>query len=235
MKQLSASPAIQLLTHDLDADPRSDQALDAVLDATERVRAERFAFPLLRRRYRVAHAVLRCTLGHWMGQAPAGLRFEFGPQGKPTLPGGPAFNLSHSANRLLLGITVTGRLGIDMEILRPIDELEAMARQNFAADECAAVMACPHAERSRVFLNIWTRKEALIKAVGGGLSIPLQSFSVASYESCSNALERLDLPGEHRADWCVRRIDGVPGGVAALALDAFSCTLHWLAAENAFA
>ncbi|MCC5870723.1 MAG: hypothetical protein JJU27_19665, partial [Gammaproteobacteria bacterium] len=141
--------SVAVLTHDLGTDPRSDEALDAVLDPTERARAERFVFPPLRRRYRVTHAVLRCALGHWVGQPPGALRFEIGPHGKPALPGGPAFNLSHSANRLLLGITATGRLGIDVELLRPIDELEAMARRNFAADECAILMACPEAERSR--------------------------------------------------------------------------------------
>ena len=225
---------IALLAHDLDTDPRIDGELDALLDATERARAERFAFPILRRRYRVAHAVLRCALGRWTGQPPASLQFERGPEGKPTLPGGPAFNLSHSANRLLLGISDAERLGVDVEVLRLIDDLEGMARHNFAADECAAVLACPQAERSEAFLRVWTRKEAMIKALGGGLSIPLQSFSVSTREVCDNALKRLDQPGEHSAAWCVRGIDGVAGCVAALAVDAPSFRLDWFPPEIAF-
>ncbi len=229
-----ASARIALVSHDLDTDPRTDGELDVLLDAAERALAERFAFPALRRRYRVAHAVLRCALAHWTGQAPASLRLEIDPQGKPAVRGGPAFNLSHSANRLLLGITDAGRLGVDVEVLRPIDDLEGMARHNFATDECEAVLACPQAERPGAFLKVWTRKEAMIKALGGGLSIPLQSFSVSTRDVCDNALKRLDYPGEQSAAWCVRGVDGVAGCTAALALDAPSFRLDWLGPETAF-
>lgn len=228
---------LQLLSHDLDADPRDDRDLDAVLDPAERARAARFAFPHLQRRYRVGRATLRCALGAWTGQPPGSLVFELGPQGKPALPGGPAFNVSHAAGRLLLAIAPQGRLGVDIELLHPVEDLEAIARHNFADDEREAVLATPTADRDRAFLEIWTRKEALIKALGGGLSIPLQAFSVCLATNPGSLLHRLDLPGETPADWCLRAVSDVPGApeaVAALALDVPDWQLEWLPASAAF-
>jgi len=236
----SAAPVVSLLWHDLDTDPRSDRELDAILDATERARAERFAFPQLRRRYRVGRAVLRSLLGAWMDRPPARVAFALGPQGKPTLRSGPAFNVSHSGGQLLIGITPSGRLGVDVELLRPIDDLAATARHSFAVDEREGLLALPAAEQARGFLSIWTRKEALIKALGGGLSIPLQAFSVsrpngamaASGAGLASTLIRLELPGEHAADWCVASCAGAAGTLAAIALDVPACEVRRLALEE---
>jgi 4'-phosphopantetheinyl transferase len=177
-------------------------------------------------------------LGAWTGRSPASLVFETGPQGKPALPGGPAFNVSHSEGRWLLGVTPHGRLGIDVELLRRVGDLEAMARHSFAADECAFVLAMPSAERDRAFLDLWTRKEALVKALGGGLSIPLKAFSVALADRPGSLLERLELIGEEASDWCVRPVSGLfgsPEAIAAIALDAPAVELAWPAPDAVFA
>jgi 4'-phosphopantetheinyl transferase len=236
--KVALMPVVHLLSHDLDADPRDDRALEALLDSSERARAARFAFPHLQRRYRVGRAALRCALGVWTGRPPASLVFETGPQDKPALAGGPAFNVSHSQNQWLLGITPHGRLGIDVELLRRVGDLEAMARHSFAADECAAVLAMPLSERDRAFLEMWTRKEALVKALGGGLSIPLKAFSVALAERPGSLLERLELIGEEAGHWCIRPVSVLPGSpeaVAAIALDAPAVELAWLAPDAVFA
>jgi 4'-phosphopantetheinyl transferase len=236
--KVALMPVVHLLSHDLDTDPRDDRALDALLDPSERACAARFSFPHLQRRYRVGRATLRCALGAWTGRPPASLVFDYGPEGKPVLPGGPAFNVSHSEGQWLLGVTPHGRLGIDVELLRPVIDLAALARHSFAADECAAVLAVPPAGRDRAFLEIWTRKEALVKALGGGLSIPLKAFSVALAETPGSLLERLALEGEEVGDWCVRPVSGLSGDpavVAALALDAPEIELAWLAPDTVFA
>ena len=228
---------VHLLAYDLDADPRDESELDGLLDAAERDRAGRFFFPLLRRRYRVGRAALRCLLGAWTERAPTSFVFATGPQGKPTLAGGPSFNVSHCEGTLIIGITDHGRLGIDVELLRPVEDVDLLARRNFSADEIAAVLAAPETERQRAFLTIWTRKEALIKALGGGLSIPLKSFSVSLAEGPGNALQRLELEGESLAEWCICPVTGSPGmpdAVAALALDAPSCKIEWLPSELAY-
>ncbi|MCC5863194.1 MAG: 4'-phosphopantetheinyl transferase superfamily protein [Gammaproteobacteria bacterium] len=226
---------IQLLSHDLDADPRSDGELDALLSTEERARAERFAFPRLRRRYRVGRAVLRCALARSTGLTPAELSLVIGPQGKPALAGGPAFNLSHSEGLLLLGLTLEGRLGVDVEWPRPLDDLEGLARYSFAEDECRAVLALAGEAREQAFLETWTRKEALLKALGGGLSLPLKACSVRLGTPEGSLLTRLELPGEQRADWWLRPVVGLPGGaVAAVALDRQASRLAWLPARYAY-
>jgi 4'-phosphopantetheinyl transferase len=233
-----AVATIHLLSHDLDTDPRDNRALDALLDPCERARVARFAFPHLQRRYRVGRAALRCALSIWTGHPPASFLFEIGPQGKPTLPNGPAFNVSHSEGQWLLGVTPHGRLGVDVELLRPVGDLAAMARHSFAADECAAVLAVPLPDRDRAFLEMWTRKEALVKALGGGLSIPLKAFSVALAERPGSLLERLELIGEEAGHWCIRPVSVLPGSpeaVAAIALDAPAVELAWLAPDAVFA
>lgn len=234
---LAASPGgIQLLSHDLDADPRSDAELDALLTMDERARAERFAFARLRRRYRVGRAVLRCALARITGGPPAGLAFVSGPQGKPALADGPAFNLSHSEGLLLLGVAAEGRLGVDVECPRRLDDLEGLARYSFADDECRAVLALDEAAREQAFLQTWTRKEALLKALGGGLSLPLKACSVRLGSPSGSLLARLDLPGERVADWWLRPVEGLPGGaVAAVALDRPGAGQVWLSKEYAFA
>ena len=144
--------------------------------------------------------------------------------------------MSHCEGTLLIGVTANGRFGIDVELLRPIDDVDLLARRNFSADEIAAELAVPKTDRERAFLAIWTRKEALVKALGGGLSIPLTSFSVSLAEGPGNVLQRLDLEGEAVAEWCVCPVTGLPGlpnAVAALALDAPSCKIEWLPAATA--
>lgn len=223
--------AIHLLCYDLDADTRGEAELGAILHLSEVVRANRFVFPHLQRRYRVGRAVLRAALAHFTGIAPASFELEFGPQGKPMLPGGPSFNVSHSEGRLLLAITSKGRIGVDIEIRREVGDLEALARANFAPDEAAMVLAAPKSERDQAFLETWTRKEALVKALGGGLSIPLNSFSVAGGQSDGNLLRRLDIPGEDLLAWSLYAIPGIPSAVASVALDAPDLAFEWLPPE----
>ena len=143
---------IHLLAYDLDADPREDRLLDRVIDASEQSWAERFGFPELRRRYGVSHTVLQCVLGKLNGITPGSHVFVNGEQDKPALTGRPSLNISHSDGPLMIAVSTTGRLGVDVELHRPVDALEAMARHNFAPDECAAVLATPPVGRKRAFL-----------------------------------------------------------------------------------
>jgi 4'-phosphopantetheinyl transferase len=94
-------------------------------------------------------------------------------------------------------------------------------------------MVAPPGKRDQAFLEIWTRKEALVKALGGGLSIPLSLFSVALGQPDGNLLKRLDLSGESSSGWCVRSIPDVPHAIAAVALDAPDFEFEWLPAEMA--
>ncbi|MGI9627491.1 MAG: 4'-phosphopantetheinyl transferase family protein [Longimicrobiales bacterium] len=214
------SPGIVYLREaSLKADPAALYDMRAVLSEVERNRADRFRFDRHRRRFTVAHWVLRTELGRVLGRSPQTLHFELGEYGKPHLEGGPAFNMSHSGDRMLLGVTATGRLGVDIEEHRPVREMEDLAEKKFAPDEAALLLATPAAEQEELFFRIWTRKEAYLKALGRGLSLSLASFSVDPEPHAEQALIRLETPGEALDGWQLKGLE-VPGRAeAAVALD----------------
>ena len=150
------------------------------LSSAELGRASRFVFERDRRRHLAAHCALRYLLGRRTGSAPQALDFGHGPFGKPHLAGFPEcrFNMSHSADLALIVIGESAEVGVDLEVLRPMSDATALAEQHFTANECAALAAVPAEERDRAFLECWVRKEAVLKAIGSGLSIEPHTFEV---------------------------------------------------------
>ena len=191
-----------------------------ILSDDERKRADRFRYERHRRRFTVAHATLRGLLGRLVDQDPGALRFRYGEHGKPSLPGGPSFNLSHSGERMLFGVMAEGRLGVDVEEVRHVREMEALATKKFAPDEVRYLLATPPEDRREAFFRIWTRKEALLKALGQALSVALDSFSIDPVPDGGQGLVRIDDPAEDPSSWTVSGLACDPGGVAAIAVDA---------------
>jgi 4'-phosphopantetheinyl transferase len=196
---------------------------DACLSDDERNRANRFVHARDRRRYRVAHAALRLLLARYTGKDARALSFVLGPQGKPDLEDehAPAisFNLSHSGELALLGVSSPGRLGVDVEQIRVMEDAMAIARSFFAPAEEAALAAVPLADRDRTFMTCWTRKEAFIKALGGGLSIDLKSFEV-SIDREHPAFLRIDDSRWSAQAWSMVHLEPADGYIGALVTDA---------------
>ncbi len=159
--------------------------LRSLLDRDERGQSERFRFDRDRRRYLVSHAAVRHILARYLVAGPADLRFVREAQGKPILdpdhhPEGLHFNLTHGGELALLAVSGAGPVGVDVEPVRHLDDALSVARHFFAADEVAAlrsVHGTPAEDES--FFRCWTRKEAFIKAIGQGLSFPLDAFTVS--------------------------------------------------------
>ncbi len=154
---------------------------EATLAADERVRASRFHFPRDRRDYAAAHALLRRTLSRYAAVPPAGWRFQPNAHGKPALSGADAgdlaFNLSHTRGCVACIVARATDVGIDVE---PVDETRAhreLAARFFSDTERRYLDACPAQDVPRRFVELWTLKEAYIKALGLGLSCLLESFS----------------------------------------------------------
>lgn len=173
-------PGVRLWLLDLSEAPAAERA--ACLTETERQRAARFAFAHDRRRYLAAHVQLHELLqaqrqAHVPG-APRDIAFTVGPQGKPRLAGAaaPHFNLSHCADAGVLALGGAAELGVDLERLRPVDDLDALARRCFTPGEQHELAAAQTTERDRLFLQGWTRKEACLKAIGSGLSLEPAEF-----------------------------------------------------------
>ena len=153
---------------------------DPILVPDEKERAGRFRFDHLRRSFVITRGVLRCLLGSYLALHPSAIRLQYGPKGKPVVaPDAPVdFNLSHSGEMAVFAFTAGCPIGVDLERVRVLDELQAIASRFFCPEETAEIISLPQDQRERAFFNCWTRKEAYVKAVGDGLSVPLDLFRV---------------------------------------------------------
>jgi 4'-phosphopantetheinyl transferase len=197
-----------------------------VLSQDEHARAKRFVFDRDRRRFIVARAALRQVLAAYLEVAPEQLEFDYGERGKPALRGSRGadwlrFNVAHSDELALIGVARGLTLGVDVEYARPLPDALSIAEHYFTPAEKAVLRAADGVAQQRVFFTYWTRKEAVLKATGDGLSLPLDQVNVewtstAESES-THCLEVLDLAGVSHT---LRVVDLVPadGYLGALAV-----------------
>ena len=155
--------------------------LRATLSREERQRAERFRATKLRRRWTVVRGALRRILATYVQADPQFLEFCVEPYGKLELVRpcrDISFNLSHTGGVALLAVANRRRVGIDAEAVCSGIEVEEICRRFFAPPEAAEILALSPEAQLRAFFATWTRKEAFVKALGGGLSVPLEDFRV---------------------------------------------------------
>jgi 4'-phosphopantetheinyl transferase len=190
------------------------------LSPDEAARAARFHFEEHRRAFILGRGVLRALLGGLLEMAPGKVQFSYGPKGKPGLADSNfpiRFNASNSGNLAVYAFTEGCDIGIDVEQVRSVPEMEQIAERFFAPDETSELMALPEPDRPQAFYNCWTRKEAYIKAVGDGLSVPLDSFRVTLRPGA--AAEMLCLGGSIEAakGWTFHDFAPAPEFIGALA------------------
>jgi 4'-phosphopantetheinyl transferase len=212
-----AAPAdVEVWLVDLDAG--GDEGW-TVLSDDERARADRFVFETHRRRFVAGRAHVRRLLGGRLGLEPAQVALVYGPVGKPALADvrAPRFNLSHS-DRYALVALAAGEVGVDLECIRPLPNLDDVAARVFTAGERQALDAWPAAERAQAFFSGWTRKEAYIKAVGQGIA-RLAHVEVAMAPGAPPALLRVDDEPEAPKRWALHDLAPLPGFVAAVCFE----------------
>jgi 4'-phosphopantetheinyl transferase len=192
--------------------PASDDGTLLAPDETRRAAA--FHFERDRDRYVAGRAMLRRVLGVCLGRDAASLRFHYGPSGKPSIDGDLSFNFSNADDLGALAIAPF-ELGVDIERVRVIKE--DVAGRFFAADEVARLRALPAPRQTEAFFNCWTRKEAYVKAIGEGLMVPLDQFSVTlAPDEPARFLRVGDDPDE--ADrWRLHHFVPAPGFAGAIA------------------
>jgi len=178
-----AAGEIQVFAFALDPWVPRLSKLERSLSPEEAVRAARFRHAADRRRYVVGRASVRTILAAYLDQLPHQLRFRQGVYGKPALQGGPGtervrFNASRSREVGLLAMQLDADLGVDIEHVRPFPDALDVAKRFFAPDEHTTLCALPRAEVDGAFFSYWTRKEAVVKSVGLGLSHPVDAFAL---------------------------------------------------------
>lgn len=143
-----------------------------------------------------------------------------GAHGKPFAPSLPGldFNLSHSGGDVLLAFALAQPLGIDLEHADRRLRVDNLAERFFAAEEAAALAHLPDGSRRGAFLQLWTAKEAVLKALGEGIGFGLDRLAFAlSPNGRAGALARIAPEAGEVAQWRVRRLDPAPGLFGALA------------------
>lgn len=167
--------------------------------------------------------MLRELLGRYLDAPPAAVEFRYGPRGKPALASpwdrsDLRFNLSHTGNVVAFAVSRGAEVGIDLERVRPLPDLEGVAERFFAAAEIRALLDLTPEQRLRAFYRIWTRKEAFVKAVGDGLAHSLSDFVVTFGSDEGPAIvHRAGHPGA--ADrWTLVHLEPAGHAVGAVAL-----------------
>ena len=188
-----------------------------LLAPDEQVRANRFYFDIHRHRFIVGRGVLRILLGNYLNIQPQAVVFAYGEQGRPFLSHSDfAFNISHSEDVALLAFTWGRELGVDVEAIRPLTDADAVARISFSQKELAEYTAVSEAQKPQAFYNCWTRKEAFIKAVGSGLSYPLDSFDVTLLPGEPAQILQIQGSKAEASKWQLQSLNPVDGYVGAL-------------------
>lgn len=201
------------------------------LSEEELSRASRFRFPELTNRYVAAHGWLRQLLGSYVGQPPCALEFCQGPNGKPALllgsnPGGIQFNMAHSGALAAIAITRDVAIGVDIELVHPIEEIPELVSQFFSQRESALFQVLPEAKRLEAFFNLWTRKEAWLKATGEGIGHLLNQVEVTFEPGRPARLLNLPLGYTGRGNWTLHHLVPLHSFVAAMAIHSSECDIQ---------
>jgi 4'-phosphopantetheinyl transferase len=207
------------------------------LSEVELDRASRFHRARDRERYVVAHAETRRVLALHTGADPQALEFTTVARGKPVIASPSTatqwtFNLSHSGDYALLAAARDVPLGVDIEEKRSVSDLHQVAERFFSAAE-REMLASAVEPPNDVFFAIWTRKEAVIKALGHGLTMPLADFDVCEpghwHTSPVFRLDAVDGVPIPREGWQVLAIatpEGYAGALAVIGASGVQLCIH---------
>lgn len=237
--RLALAPGnIELWAAPLDPSPGCVEQLHGLLARDERERAARFHFDRDRRRSIVSRGLLRLLLAGYTGLSARELRFVYGPKDKPFLADDLAaeiaarlsapleFNVSHSHELVLIGFHLGRPLGVDVEHVRPMPDGRSISEHFFSKPEREVLARISDEGLADAFFRCWTRKEAYIKAVGDGLSIPLDCFDVTLHPE--DPVQFLALNGDPAlaAGWSLFHLVPAEGYFGAVALEGRGYTLQ---------
>jgi len=222
------SRSVQVWQIPLEVSEETLQVYEKCLSEDERSRANRFRFPDDRRRFIVARGTLRHLLSQAFDRSPQAIEFCYGEYGKPSIASDNDgtcnfhFNVSHSGELALCVLGGDRRVGIDIEKLKPISRLDSMMGRCLSQQELAQIENEP--DPTRAFLQRWTCKEAYLKAIGLGLSQPMQTVEV---EIMPHRL--VSVPKDCESGWQLHPVEVPNAYVSALVTEGNASVIfdHW--------
>lgn len=221
-------PSLQVWHIPTVSDAATLKKLTALLSPIEQQRTQQTLMELPRQTYITSHAALRMILGRQLQQVPSSLDIVSDTDGKPGIKNmkGLQFNLSHTRDYALLGVSEQCRVGIDIELIKPSRDIMAIAKRFFSESEYRWLTACDDEQRHALFYQLWCHKEAYLKALGVGLQGGLSTISL-SQEDLNNTCTIQD---DRQQQWWVHRLEVAPDFRAAVAVDCpdvLPAVQHW--------
>ncbi|MCY3919752.1 MAG: 4'-phosphopantetheinyl transferase superfamily protein [Chloroflexi bacterium] len=191
---------------------REDAAL-VWLDEGEVARWSRYQFDAPRRQFSLCRAALRALLCERLGCRNDDLAFQHSKHGKPSAvlrdqPAPIGFNVSHSGDHGLIAYAPAGRIGVDVQERVDHRRLELLMKGMLSDEERAELARTGGAARLRLFFDLWTIKEALIKADGTGLALDASRFTIPPAISHGMTGGTLALPQAPGVEWRVASLGG---------------------------
>jgi 4'-phosphopantetheinyl transferase len=218
---------VHVWTADLDRTTFPRELLLDILSPAERARVLRYLRPLDRERAIASRALLRILLGRYTGLPPAAVPLTTERHGKPVLASLPwAFNVSHSDNFGLYAVTFRRRVGVDVERVRAVGDMDGLVDRFFAPQEKTHFARLTGREREEGFFNAWTRKEAFTKATGVGMHEPINRFAVSLIPGEPARLLAFDPDPSEPDRWQFYGWPVAPNYMAAVAVEAIPASSH---------
>lgn len=212
------------------------QSALATLSESERLRANRFRFPVHQRQFVAARAILRDILSRYLEIPPRDVPLGYRNSGKPFVDlgdrdGSIRFNLAHSGDLAIYAIARDRSVGVDVERMRRDVAFEDLADRFFAPVEAAALHEIPKSVRAAAFFSVWTRKEAYLKAGGDrlteGIAPALGRFSVTVEPGPVPIQITVRDEPEETGRWSILHLEVAAGFAAALAVEGSARTRRY--------
>lgn len=209
---------------DLDVPSKDFEQFAESLSTREIERAARFHFERDRKRFVAGRGLMRTLLSRYLQIEPSGIEFRYNAQGKPSVVTAGAgdslqFNLTHCEDLALLAVTRLAEVGVDIERVRALEDFDDLVRKFFSSRESAAFANLGVEEKPAAFFNLWTRKEAWLKATGEGIAHSLHLVEVAFLPGESARLVNLPRQLAGGTRWTLHELDPAENFTAALAIN----------------
>ena len=223
---------VELWTASLELPADALERLEQSLSGEEKERAMRFRFEKHRNRFIAGRGLLRRILGSYLEAEPGVLEFVFGPFGKPELGGafagsGLRFNLAHCEATAIIGVTRDARIGVDVERVRSMEDADELVARFFSPRESKAFAELQGSAKAAAFFNLWTRKEAWLKATGEGIGQNLNRVEVSFLPGEPARLKTLPANLGDPKKWTLHSGEPARGFVAAVAVEGSCGAVQW--------
>lgn len=200
------------------------ESLEKHLSIDEIKKATKFHFEKDSKKFIIAHGALREILSYYLGIKPNEIIFESTSFGKPIITDNQNndninFSLSHSDELVLYAVILNRQIGIDVERIRNTIDVLQIANKFFSSNEIAILNRAKKENLYKIFFQFWTRKEAIVKGLGKGLSFPLEQIDVSLING--KFLSPVKLFGEYKENlkWYVQDLFPEQDYVAAIAAE----------------